>query len=1775
MADSAQPEGEIVVTTAAGNAAYHPAIPRLAIPIVAGNVPLGGAVADTIQTLLDCFPLAIEAETRTALGQLQQWMRSKSFVPHRGQSQKHRHEIHPLRGRISSAPYYAALVRQSADQSQYDSLRAIVLGFTLSQSPPRGSHTAVDLLARRLRNPEGIDALDAVQRIDENLRSGDYSAKVIAADLNTVVDGTQGHWQALIRACFTEPVSDVELSDEQAKTTTPPDQFVKPPVNQFTEPRTPEDEEIHDDEPLDDQVLVDEWYAPNLTDHSSRDPEGADDYDDVLCIDEQVSPAVAEYIYAERTRHHLQGALLADTERTLTRLDSAVLWSELRESIEASAMSPSRINALACDVVIATMLATGRSRRTCAAALLYLLEIQDQGSDDFVLAIDHFVGSLPIEYPGTGDAPKAWFYPVKDSIRLQLPPDLVHAISQLQMLSSDTAYGWELQLSEADIVTRLRSYRAVVPTLTETRLANCLPIAVYTQTGHTRESLIITGDDAFRSSASLHYPYYESQRLQTIYNTALASLGIATPLKSSDLRARYIGARRGAMKLDKVHAAVSALTERTASAVINAEALPDLIEAHNLLAAYTCVLFGFATANRFTESIGHVTRRDILSCSATENDDTSVIGLVHDKGKAPAIDQRVCALPPVIGKQITALLKRDQKLRARLKRVLGNSWIHVVAALDAACNGTGPLWFSIDSGNKDVSKLNRAVLRELWPEWKPPIEWARHLFASSLADFGMNGGDIAQHMGHRIDSPAFSSVDPDCPIDFGVRCAPAISAYLEKLGFAHLGDIQRRNRAVPDPNLVPASDIVLQAGTDLDVVSEINEEEIPITGKEEEEAMRRVTEFLSEQPPHPIYVVDPRKIDDWLNASQSNRNASRAVQAAVRSALAQQLAVMSEISAGKKLPAVPQLRRRQWEPASIRSTHFDAVRWARCAHDWAFDAIAERRQLTPTKEIVCGIVLIACWGMGTTRQRIIQLLSASTALHSAGELRGHAAAALHTEDDDPRYLQTQTIPMDAVALLARLRALLAESDARTYIDDAWQDAETFLPRLGSRKRKPPLDLALAVIALARQVTTGGDRAAWERGDLRAVGPVPERYFAALQNNLRKQERGPDVVSINTIQRPIKADVTEDMRLFREMRKSVWYVKSHRNAGHYRALLNNNLREIANELPQSCVIGMMASLVRQRLEGDGLEWSSLHGYISTLAQLVRKIGALDLAALEPATLIDPARLMILTYETSGKTRKREKADSVISALSWLLNGFDAIGIDIDLGEITEGLRHSGPRKGGFWISSKEQRWVLGQLSAWTESVYADTGQLGRAQDFAAAELGARIQLSNALRQGEVSHLKVTDLRINGEWVQANVRPRASHTLKRIASKRPTQVSTSQDYTERISALRDRIQNRRLDTDSELLSTAFRMAHTAIASRNSATFRASCSAVIPISYARSHVGRHDFASAVGFTLRAHAFRGVTLHLPHHEWLKTDWLSALPVRVRLMYFSRQLGHGHPNSTLEYYDHTVPLLLDTARHWRTLSTKANAELLGARPAAYRKALYRFETAEKKTQPPWLSYVDVDWHADPMDECIELEPPPVPSGSTNERLLETTGEVALGLRQGLAADTLANEIGLSERIADDLDFELRHCASFLRLPYLPESGSNETTSSRRPRAGRLSPILHALDQAIADGSLSFLAVLDWCERNVSKASKTELGFGNGDAVIREAFSSQGPFKKAAHNSEFLEVKTLRQHERQWFLLVCYTASHIRVKEWAGEHDTPFDEETPSDKVAESNEYQM
>lgn len=1152
-----------------------------------------------------------------------------------------------------------------------------------------------------------------------------------------------------------------------------------------------------------------------------------------------------------------------------------------------------------------------------------------------------------------------------------------------------------------------------------------------------------------------------------------------------------------------------------------------------------------------------------------------MLALVHDKGKDPSIDQRVSALPPLVGVQISALLKRGQKLRARLKRVLGNPWVDVVTALDAACNGTGPLWFRIDPEKQSVSTLNRTVLKEIWPEWKPPIEWARHLFASSLAGLEMNGGDIAQHMGHRIDSPPFSFVDPDCPIDFGVRCAPAIAAYLEKLGFEHIGDIQRRNRPVPAPHLVSASDIVSRADADLRVVSEINDEEIPIAGEAEEEAMRRVTEFLSKQPSHPVYVVDPHTIDDWLNGPQSNRNTSRALQAAIRSTLAKQLAVRSEALAGKKLPAVPQLRRRQWEPASVRSAHFDAVRWARCAHDWAFGTIAERQRLSPAKEIVCGIVLIACWGMGTTRQHIVQLLSVSTELHSADELRGHAAAALHTEEDDPRYVQIQAIPMDVIALLARLRALLTEVDADTYIDDAWQDAETFLPKLGSRKRKAPLDLALAVIALARQVTTGGDRAAWERGELRAVGPVLERYFAALQNNLKKQTHRPDAVSINTIQRPVKADVTQDIRRFRAMRKAVWYVKVHRNTGHYRTLLEDCLNDIANELPPSCIIGMMAALVRLRLEADGLEWSSLHGYISTLAQLVRKIGTLDLAVLEPATLIDPARLMILTYETSGKTHKREKADSVISALSWLLGGFDEIGIDIDLSEITEGLRHEGPRKGGFWISSKEQRWVLGQLSAWTESVYADTGQLGRAQGFAAAELGARIQLSNALRQGEVSHLKVIDLRINGGWVQANVRPRASHTLKRIASKRPTQVSTSQDYADRIIALRNRIQNRRLDTNSELLSTDFRMAHAAIASRNSATFRASCATVVPINYARSHVGRHDFASAVGFTLRAEAFRGVMLHLPHSESLKTDWLSALPVRVRLMYFSRQLGHGHPNSTLEYYDHTVPLLVDTARHWRTLPSQTNAKLLGSRPATYRKALYRFETAEKKTHPPWLSYVDVDWHADPADECIAYEPPPVPSGSTNERLLETIGEIALGLRQGLVTDTLANEIGLSESITDAVGLELRHCASFLKLPYLPESGSHETTSSRRPRAGRLSPILCALDQAIADGSLSFLALLDWCERNVSEAAKTALGFGSSDAAIREAFSSRGPFNKPAQHSEFLEVKTLSQHERQWFLLVCYTASHIRVKEWAREQAALSDADTPSDKVTESNEYQM
>jgi integrase len=1734
-----------------GHTAHHALLSRMALPLVNGRVPLGAAVADTLLEILNRYSISLSETQRTAVGQLTDWMVGKSFDPHRGTSTKHTNEIHPLHGKISAAPHYASLVRQVADIPELDGLRAIVIAYVTGEEVVKGSQTLADSLARLIRVPGGVSKNAPIERINQALLAPVLSAEDLAHDLSSLLGTDAGKVRNIVARLFPvrqSPPPDKTVDEPPAPKRRPP-QFIKV----IDEPIIPEDFQVDEDEPLDEQVLVDEWRAPSLSDASPIDPDDQETgYNEIICIDEHITPAIADFLFAERTHHHLKGLMLPDTERVLSRLDSRRLWSELSNSMAGAAMNPSLVTQLAADVVISLMLTTGRSRRTCASALLSFLQIQPHGNDAFVLTADRWEGLAPICYPGISDAPESWFFNTSANVTLQLPADLAYPITQLRMLIVEQAHRWTLSLSETNLAERFKAYKRMVPAVSETRVMNCLPIAIYAQTGHSRESQLIAGDDAFRSTASLHYPYYEQRRVQKIYNAALESLGIEPATREiPDQAERYVGARRGAMKPEQVRRAVLALANKTELAVNKGKALSALVDGHNALAAYTCILFGFATANRFTETIGTVTRRDIVACGPTGYDPAAqgiFLALVHDKGKARAIDQRTCALPNLVGAQIKALLQRSQRLRQRLAREIGKTWATVQKALDASIAGDGPIWFGIDEESRGVYSLNRGVLKEYWPEFEPPIQWARHLFASHIASHGMAGGDIAQSMGHSIDSPAFDSTDPDSPIDFGIRCAEAVADYLRSFGFHSIGDIKNRQIQLPEPVIRSPKEILHQASRDDRVVAELNEAESTSSADDISKAMLAVDAFLQRQELHPKYVVDPLRIDDWLSSDEVARKTTRSVQAAIRSTLSNQLIALANTADGKLAPAIPMLRKRQWALASIREVHFDALAWARHAHETAIKRLTQAGDRTERLEIVCGTVLLACWGVATHKQRLVELLSGRTTLHSAPEMGAHAAACCSIAEHDDRYTQTQIIPAVALPLLARLRVLASTGDPGQILDEAWEQTHKFLSELKQQGAAHRVEMALAVISFARQVTTGGDRAAWERGALDAVGPEPGRFFSALQQRLTQQEI--EIGDLHDLHRarPLRIEAGESGRLFKRMRSSLYKVRTLPNSGPNRRRLAGQIREITKELPPTCVIGVMASLVSKNLDHRRLAWQSIYHYVTTLTPLAMKIGAIDFSALDDDLFIEHARPLLLSFETSGNRRQREQSGSVVSALAWLIDGFDTANVDLDLGDITAGIKTHRLRKAGYWISRREEDWVLDQLDFWTEFAYRDSSQLGRAQDFASAELATRLQLANALRQGEVSNLKIEDLHISGAYIQTNVRPRASHALKRKASKRPAQSITSKTNVARVLELVDRLQNRHLNTNGELLSTGFRMSRTSIAARNTAMLRDAGIAVIPRNYLRSHIARHNFASAVGLLLRKASFTGLALNLPHSDHLKTYAISALPVRVQLSYFSRQLGHGHPHSTLEWYDHTLALVTMSARHWKCLSVEIQAILLGAGMASYRKAAYRFEHSKTAGRPPWIKYVMCEEHPTPISTSVEFRPPSTIGNSKNTKILELIGEVAMGMRQGLNLRQLANEIGLSEHMCREISADLAHYDDFLETTYLVQDKYSKSETSRRPRSAEYLPAIRQIDQSLEDGYLQMSELLNWCEVNLASKQKPSLYFRSEDSTLLQILSAWPIPKDKGRKSTSAASILLPAHARNWLLLVLYTAVMRWVK---------------------------
>jgi len=105
----------------------------------------------------------------------------------------------------------------------------------------------------------------------------------------------------------------------------------------------------------------------------------------------------------------------------------------------------------------------------------------------------------------------------------------------------------------------------------------------------------------------------------------------------------------------------------------------------------------------------------------------------------PDLDSRLSVLQEIFTTQLNAYLPQLERLERTLS-AKKNQHTGLLEQVRAALSGTGSLWFAPNQPAKrsSTSLLTRQSLARFWPGWATPLPLLRHLFASSVARFGLS-----------------------------------------------------------------------------------------------------------------------------------------------------------------------------------------------------------------------------------------------------------------------------------------------------------------------------------------------------------------------------------------------------------------------------------------------------------------------------------------------------------------------------------------------------------------------------------------------------------------------------------------------------------------------------------------------------------------------------------------------------------------------------------------------------------------------------------------------------------------------------------------------------------------------------------------------------------------------------------------------------------------------------------------------------------------------------
>lgn len=682
--------------------------------------------------------------------------------------------------------------------------------------------------------------------------------------------------------------------------------------------------------------------------------------------------------------------------------------------------------------------------------------------------------------------------------------------------------------------------------------------------------------------------------------------------------------------------------------------------------------------------------------------------------------------------------------------------------------------------------------------------------------------------------------------------------------------------------------------------------------------------------------------------------------------------------------------------SEIGPAHIAAYRLAQQIEDRALYALRKGRQ---DSGVAC-VILSILWGVTTSVDRVLAILKTgelyqlphfptaavltlpqAQTIHGAQLLSAHQTLVLRKAID--WYRSASTNPLNEYRQAAR--GLIADEAALEHIC-----------RLSS---------------LARRMTAPGHRAAWERGALSCSGPRPDRLIA-MATGMRVVATDPEW------------DLPSHTRylgktphhLYDQMRKSLNRWRQQPDDARRRDSALQAAEHLSTSSPEDSIPYIVAIALQAELDvakSKRLKPSTIYGYVTAYSDIITEaMDALD----QSETAKDTTDSLLTQW-----LERRIYQDENTSPALWIARRVAHRLLPSDFLDLIRAIEEApttaSPRAGDP-ITSAECAAIRHGFTPAVSSGLPDRP----AHPDTVLALAYRIQSRFSLRTRELANITYADYFAGHLRQLISIHPRVHLPLKRVASQRLAVSRLTKEESEDIAHPVRLIHGTQTPNQPQQVSLCptpkgqhptdwlrkynIRFATTAARLFNKDT--------PPI---RPHGFRHSAATA-------HSYHQLPAHYPHvffdlpYDQATHRFPPRWSLRGEKYHHARQLGHGHPETTLTHYDHAIPLMTDVHQGWRTPSTETLASLVGVTTASLRQAMHRAKHRGNPVDtvlvgrldlPSLLDHYEITEFgpaSDPTDDTASV----VSSQTTKEqpgriRLLATT---AIAHREGRTADDIA-----------------------------------------------------------------------------------------------------------------------------------------------------------------------